>query len=72
MTNHSGSAGSMPADEARPNWEWIRERIPASGRERYESWLLSELAELEAHFAKCITPKSRQRALRSDFSRDRG
>lgn len=71
MTNHSGSAGSMPADEARPNWDWMQERLPASGREQFESWLVGELAEFEQHFARCVTPQSRQRALRAEFTQDR-
>lgn len=34
MTNHSGSAGSMPTDEPVANWEWIRDRLAKAEQAR--------------------------------------
>ncbi len=71
MTNQSGLPGSMPAGEPQPNWEWLKERIAETNREKFANWLLEELAELEVRFEACSTHDSRMRALRSDFSSGR-
>ncbi len=76
MANHSGSAGSMPADEPVSNWEWMRERLALSqseqsNRERFEQWLSAQLKGLEADYEQCETHDSRMRDLRQDFSQSR-
>lgn len=70
MTNHSESAGSMPADETRPTWDWLQQRIPANSTEQFEQWLAAELESLEENFADLITSDSRKRELRRSLSRD--
>lgn len=86
MTNHNGSAGSIPTNEPATNWEWMRERLALADRERanrerpdgeqtsreeFENWLSSQLATLEADFERCETHNSRVRDLRKDFSQSR-
>lgn len=85
MTNHNGSAGSMPTNEPVSNWEWMRERLALADRERakrehldgetaredFEKWLGTQLTALEADFEQCETHNSRMRDLRKDFSQSR-
>lgn len=71
MTIHSDSTGARPADEARPNWSWLQERIDPTSTELFGTWLDSRLVEMEASFSDLITIRSRRRAQRSEFARDR-
>ena len=71
MTNYSDSAGAAPADEARPNWSWLQEKVPHASIAKLDLWLDRQLAELEENFAEFVTPKSRNRELRQEFSKSR-
>ncbi|WP_145072582.1 hypothetical protein [Aureliella helgolandensis] len=65
MTSYSDSAGSKPADEATPNWDWLTERVKSAPLETLENWLDAELEELECQYADFVTAKSRMHEMRS-------
>jgi hypothetical protein len=70
MTEHSESA-NRPANDARPNWEWLQARIPAGRTEQLGQWLANELASLEGLFAELVTVDSEKRAALGQLKRDR-
>ena len=69
MMSTSGSSGAMPADEAKPNWSWLQEKIDArlaesSAAAQLDNWLARDLELLEQEFAAYVTPKSLGRDLK--------
>ncbi|MCA9132147.1 MAG: hypothetical protein KDA45_03300 [Planctomycetales bacterium] len=71
MMNYSDSAGAMPADEAKPNWNWLQRRVDPASSEMFDAWVDCQLAELEASFAEYMTDRSRSRAQRQQFASER-
>ena len=63
----SESAGPMPADEQRPSWQWLQERIDtkrdknAGESTELGQWFDAELLCLEEELAGWITPRSKFR-----------
>jgi hypothetical protein len=67
--NHSSSLPkSAPGGHS---WNWLTERLPASGVERLGTWIEHELALLETPHADSITARSRQRDQRHEFASSR-
>lgn len=63
MTSINDSSGSMPTEEAKPDWSWLQEKINATEMTRLDDWLENELYELEEHFAEFVTAKSLSRSM---------
>lgn len=72
MIHFTDSTNHMPADEARPNWQWLQDRVDRlESRAALGTWLFDQLAELELAFAACVTVKSMQRDERRQLATDR-
>ncbi len=72
MIHFTDSTHPMPADEARPNWEWLQDRVDRlETRAALGAWVVEQLADLELAFAECMTVKSMQRDERKQLAKDR-
>jgi hypothetical protein len=69
MTGHSDSTGACPAEEPKPDWNWLSSRVTTTAE--LDEWIAGDLAILEAKFAEFITVRSRARDNRCQYGRGR-
>ena len=64
-SNSSSPPNSAPVGHS---WNWLRDRLPLEGTQKFGNWMQSELDALEATHAASITARSLKRDLRHEFT----
>ena len=73
MTNYEAENPSSSTADAQPDrsWDWLRERISASGVTKLTVWIEDDLVALESQFSQFMTKDSLKRDMRKEFSSSR-
>lgn len=72
MASHNGSASYLPADDSKPSWSWLQNRIVQKAETRgFSEWIDVQLNVLEADYEDLVTVDSLDAAERGHSSRRR-
>lgn len=70
MTNYEADNSSSAPQTTTKNssWTWLTDRLPPQGLEKLDSWVSSDLEQLELAMAHMVSARSLKRDQRYQFS----
>lgn len=70
MTNYEANNSSSAPQTTTKNssWTWLTDRLPPQGLEKLDSWVASDLEQLELAMAHMVSARSLKRDQRYQFS----